>query len=125
MSATVQVGHQLFASPAGPLTSLAGPFANPAGLGRSTSACLGPDARLGEWRWRGWPRRDTQGWRVAMPGRMRRKADLPTKVCVVCNRPFTWRRKWAAVWDEVRYCSDACRRARPAAGAAKPAGERG
>jgi hypothetical protein len=20
-----------------------------------------------------------------------------------------WRRKWAKVWDEVKYCSDACR----------------
>jgi len=38
------------------------------------------------------------------------KADLPTKICVVCNRPFTWRKKWEKVWDEVRYCSDACRR---------------
>ncbi len=43
--------------------------------------------------------------------RMRKKADLPIKVCAHCNRPFTWRRKWAAVWEEVRYCSDACRRA--------------
>ncbi len=59
-----------------------------------------------------------------MPGRMRRKADLPTKVCVVCKRPFTWRRKWAAVWDEVRYCSDACRRVRPAVETGKPAGGR-
>ena len=42
--------------------------------------------------------------------RMRKKADLPTKVCAQCNRPFAWRRKWAAVWEEVRYCSDACRR---------------
>jgi hypothetical protein len=42
--------------------------------------------------------------------RMRRKADLPTKLCRVCGRPFVWRRKWAKVWDEVRYCSDACRR---------------
>lgn len=40
------------------------------------------------------------------------KSDLPTKVCVVCQRPFTWRKKWAKVWDEVRYCSDACRRRR-------------
>ncbi|PKW26975.1 DUF2256 domain-containing protein [Phycicoccus duodecadis] len=45
--------------------------------------------------------------------RMRRKGDLPTKVCATCRRPFTWRRKWAADWDEVRYCSQACRRARP------------
>jgi hypothetical protein len=36
------------------------------------------------------------------------------KRCAACGRPFAWRKKWAAVWDEVRYCSDACRgRRRP------------
>ena len=40
-----------------------------------------------------------------------KKADLPTKVCVHCNRPFTWRKKWEKVWDEVKYCSDKCRKA--------------
>ncbi len=48
--------------------------------------------------------------------RMRKKADLPTKVCATCQRPFTWRKKWARVWDEVRYCSDACRAGRPRGG---------
>lgn len=43
--------------------------------------------------------------------RMRKKTDLPEKTCPVCNRPFTWRKKWERVWDEVRYCSEACRRA--------------
>ena len=43
---------------------------------------------------------------------MRRKADLPEKTCATCGRPFTWRKKWAKVWDEVRYCSDRCRNAR-------------
>lgn len=37
------------------------------------------------------------------------KASLPQKPCAACGRPFAWRRKWAAVWDEVRFCSDACR----------------
>ncbi|MFN3591991.1 MAG: DUF2256 domain-containing protein [Thermaurantiacus sp.] len=47
---------------------------------------------------------------------MRKKADLPQKICAHCGRPFAWRRKWARDWDEVRYCSDACRRAKvPAA----------
>ena len=45
---------------------------------------------------------------------MRRKSDLPTKVCAACGRPFAWRKKWARVWDDVRYCSDACRRSRRA-----------
>ncbi len=37
------------------------------------------------------------------------KADLPSKTCAVCQRPFVWRKKWSRVWAEVRYCSDACR----------------
>jgi len=41
-----------------------------------------------------------------------KKPGLPTKVCVACGRPFTWRKKWASVWDEVRFCSDACRTGR-------------
>jgi hypothetical protein len=45
--------------------------------------------------------------------RMRRKGDLAEKVCATCGRPFAWRRKWADVWDEVRYCSERCRRRRP------------
>jgi hypothetical protein len=47
-------------------------------------------------------------------GRMRKKADLPTKTCAHCGRPFGWRKKWARNWAEVRYCSDACRRHTPA-----------
>lgn len=41
-----------------------------------------------------------------------KKADLPTKPCEVCGRPFTWRRKWARHWDQVKTCSDRCRSAR-------------
>lgn len=40
------------------------------------------------------------------------KRDLPTKICATCGRPFTWRKKWARDWDQVQYCSDACRRKR-------------
>ncbi|MHB8284063.1 MAG: DUF2256 domain-containing protein [Caulobacteraceae bacterium] len=47
---------------------------------------------------------------------MRKKADLATKVCGTCGRDFTWRKKWARVWDEVKYCSERCRRAKTAAG---------
>ncbi|QUJ75086.1 DUF2256 domain-containing protein [Sulfitobacter albidus] len=42
----------------------------------------------------------------------RKKSDLPSKVCATCGRPFTWRRKWADVWDEVRYCSVRCKNER-------------
>jgi hypothetical protein len=37
----------------------------------------------------------------------------PTKVCAACGRSFAWRRRWAACWAEVRYCSDRCRGAKP------------
>jgi hypothetical protein len=46
--------------------------------------------------------------RVAMP-KMRKKAELPSKICLACGRPFAWRKKWARDWDRVLYCSDACR----------------
>ncbi|MCC5960980.1 MAG: DUF2256 domain-containing protein [Rhodobacteraceae bacterium] len=45
--------------------------------------------------------------------RMRRKPDLPQKICATCGRPFAWRRKWARVWQDVRYCSDRCRANKP------------
>ena len=38
-----------------------------------------------------------------------KKPHLPEKICAACGRPFAWRRKWAANWEDVRYCSDACR----------------
>ncbi|PTM05833.1 MAG: DUF2256 domain-containing protein [Bacteroidetes bacterium] len=41
-----------------------------------------------------------------------KKSDLPTKVCAHCERPFTWRKKWERNWEEVRYCSERCRRER-------------
>ena len=42
--------------------------------------------------------------------KMVKKGDLPRKICATCGRPFDWRRKWAKVWDEVRYCSERCKR---------------
>ena len=37
------------------------------------------------------------------------KTNLPEKICVNCNRPFTWRKKWERNWDEVRFCSKKCK----------------
>jgi len=42
-----------------------------------------------------------------------KKENLPTKICPACNRSFTWRKKWEKVWDEVKYCSEKCRRKKP------------
>ena len=41
-----------------------------------------------------------------------KKSNLPQKTCLVCQLPFTWRKKWEAVWDDVKYCSERCRRNR-------------
>jgi hypothetical protein len=38
------------------------------------------------------------------------KPNLPTKICRACGRPFAWRKRWEKVWDEVKYCSDRCRK---------------
>ncbi len=38
-----------------------------------------------------------------------KKENLPQKICPTCHRPFTWRKKWEKVWDEVRFCSDRCK----------------
>ncbi|MAV47194.1 MAG: DUF2256 domain-containing protein [Alphaproteobacteria bacterium TMED89] len=43
---------------------------------------------------------------------MRKKSDLPSKTCPVCQRPFSWRKKWQRHWEDVVYCSERCRRER-------------
>ena len=48
--------------------------------------------------------------------RQRSKSDLPRKICPVCQRPFSWRKKWAESWEEVKYCSQRCRRRKSEAG---------
>lgn len=42
--------------------------------------------------------------------KMRKKSELPSKICAACGRPFTWRKKWERDWEQVLFCSDACRR---------------
>ena len=39
-----------------------------------------------------------------------KKVHLPQKICVVCDRPFTWRKKWKKNWENVKYCSERCKR---------------
>jgi len=49
-----------------------------------------------------------------MPDRSRRgragPPTVPTKDCLSCGRVIEWRKKWERSWDDVRYCSDTCRR---------------
>ena len=32
------------------------------------------------------------------------------KTCASCGREIQWRKKWEKNWDDVKYCSDACRK---------------
>ncbi|MFL2780498.1 MAG: DUF2256 domain-containing protein [Gammaproteobacteria bacterium] len=38
------------------------------------------------------------------------KKNSAEKICPVCEKPFTWRKKWEKNWTEVKYCSERCRR---------------
>ncbi|MEZ5457347.1 MAG: DUF2256 domain-containing protein [Lysobacteraceae bacterium] len=42
-----------------------------------------------------------------------RAPPLPSKICPVCQRSFAWRKRWARDWEQVIYCSDACRKGSP------------
>lgn len=48
-------------------------------------------------------------WSLCLLGMPRgvNKADLPSKTCVVCLRPFTWRKVYEKCWDQVsaRVCA--------------------
>jgi hypothetical protein len=46
-----------------------------------------------------------------MPRVAKDKNGHPPKVCVTCGLPFEWRKKWARDWENVKYCSEKCRRA--------------
>ncbi len=50
---------------------------------------------------------DRKGYKVA---KQRKKSELPSKVCARCGLPFTWRKKWERDWENVKYCSERCRR---------------
>ena len=43
------------------------------------------------------------------------KQALPSKPCAHCGREMTWRKAWAKNWDEVKFCSERCRREAKAA----------
>lgn len=45
--------------------------------------------------------------------RIQSDMSLPTRVCQTCGRSFTWRKKWARDWEQVRYCSRSCQKHKP------------
>ena len=38
------------------------------------------------------------------------KTNLPQRSCSSCGRSFTWRKSFAKNWEDVKYCSKACRK---------------
>ncbi len=42
--------------------------------------------------------------------KMRQKSQLPSKMCARCGLPFSWRKKWERDWEQVKFCSERCRR---------------
>ncbi|MCH9842893.1 DUF2256 domain-containing protein [Porticoccus sp.] len=39
-----------------------------------------------------------------------KKINLPEKFCLICEKPFSWRKKWKKDWVSVKYCSMRCKR---------------
>ncbi len=37
------------------------------------------------------------------------RKNFPQKNCSSCGRSFTWRKSFAKNWEDVKYCSNACR----------------
>ncbi len=48
-----------------------------------------------------------------MPRHAKVKNGHLPKVCARCGLGFEWRKKWERDWEQVRYCSEKCRRAGP------------
>jgi hypothetical protein len=42
--------------------------------------------------------------------KMVKKGDRPFKICPICNRPFSWRKKWEKDWGSVKFCSKKCKK---------------
>jgi uncharacterized protein len=40
-----------------------------------------------------------------------KKLNLPTKICLNCQKSFSWRKKWQKDWHHVKYCSHKCQHA--------------
>lgn len=47
---------------------------------------------------------------AAVVAQSRPMSGADDRWCDSCGRRITWRKAWAEVWHEIRWCSDACRR---------------
>lgn len=56
--------------------------------------------------------RSKKGDKETSPTKFLKSKGLPSKICACCGRPMVWRKSWAKNWDEVKYCSEKCRRSK-------------
>ncbi len=54
--------------------------------------------------------RNEQPKNLAYKMKQVKKINLPFKLCETCNKEYTWRKKWKKNWEEVKYCSEKCKR---------------
>ncbi|OUV02669.1 MAG: hypothetical protein CBC42_07845 [Betaproteobacteria bacterium TMED82] len=40
----------------------------------------------------------------------KKKSNLPKKICDRCGKIMEWRKSWRNNWENVKYCSDRCRK---------------
>jgi len=40
------------------------------------------------------------------------KNGFDPKICFKCQLEFEWRKKWAKNWDQVKFCSERCRKSK-------------
>ncbi len=38
------------------------------------------------------------------------KSNLPVKICAGCGKPMAWRKRWQKIWEQVKFCSEKCRK---------------
>ncbi|MDH6423369.1 DUF2256 domain-containing protein [Aurantimicrobium minutum] len=50
------------------------------------------------------------GYGEAMHRIAQTKNGFAPKVCERCGLPFEWRKKWARDWENVKYCSEKCKK---------------
>ena len=44
------------------------------------------------------------------PKREPTEGQRAPRICTTCGRTMEWRKSWARNWDDVKFCSDACRK---------------
>ena len=48
----------------------------------------------------------------SQPKKYLKSKGLPSKICACCGREMVWRKSWAKNWEDVKYCSEKCRRSK-------------